>query len=55
MRPYPDRAAAGRALADELGKVSGSVVVLGLARGGVPVAAPIADALGAKLDVLIVR
>jgi putative phosphoribosyl transferase len=55
MRPYPDRAAAGRALADELGTVSGSVVVLGLARGGVPVAAPIADALNAKLDVLIVR
>jgi putative phosphoribosyl transferase len=55
MRPYPDRAAAGRALADELGEIAGSVLVLGLARGGVPVAAPVADALGAKLDVLIVR
>jgi predicted phosphoribosyltransferase len=55
MRPYPDRAAAGRALAEELGEVAGSVLVLGLARGGVPVAAPVADALGAKLDVLIVR
>ena len=54
-RPYPDRAAAGRALAEELGEVGGSVVVLGLARGGVPVAAPIADALSAELDVLIVR
>ena len=54
-RPYPDRAAAGRALADELGPVAGSVLVLGLARGGVPVAAPVADALGAELDVLIVR
>src|SRR6059058_1997640 len=54
-RPYPDRAAAGRALADELGTVAGSVLVLGLARGGIPVAAPIADALGAELDVLIVR
>jgi len=55
MRPYADRAAAGRALAEELGKVAGSVLVLGLARGGVPVAAPVADALGATLDVLIVR
>ncbi|MFI5691788.1 phosphoribosyltransferase [Kribbella sp. NPDC051586] len=54
-RPYPDRAAAGEALAEELGRVAGSVLVLGLARGGVPVAAPVADALGAELDVLIVR
>lgn len=54
-RPYLDRAAAGRALVDELGEVDGSVLVLGLARGGVPVAAPIADALDADLDVLIVR
>ncbi|HZX09092.1 phosphoribosyltransferase [Kribbella sp.] len=54
-RPYPDRAAAGRVLADELGAVAGSVLVLGLARGGVPVAAPVADALDAELDVLIVR
>ncbi|TCC40239.1 phosphoribosyltransferase [Kribbella speibonae] len=54
-RPYPDRAAAGRVLADELGSVGGSVLVLGLARGGVPVAAPVADLLDAELDVLIVR
>lgn len=54
-KPYPDRAAAGRALAEELGTVGGSVLVLGLARGGVPVAAPVADALDADLDVLIVR
>jgi len=54
-RPYLDRAAAGRAVAEELGQVDGSVLVLGLARGGVPVAAPIADALDADLDVLIVR
>lgn len=54
-RPYRDRAAAGRVLADELGPVAGSVLVLGLARGGVPVAAPVAAALDAELDVLIVR
>jgi putative phosphoribosyl transferase len=54
-RPYFDRAAAGEVLADELGQVAGSVLVLGLARGGVPVAGPIAEALGAELDVLIVR
>jgi putative phosphoribosyl transferase len=54
-RPYFDRTAAGQALADELGQVAGSVLVLGLARGGVPVAAPVADALDAELDVLIVR
>ncbi|RZU13442.1 putative phosphoribosyltransferase [Kribbella rubisoli] len=54
-RPYFDRTAAGEALADELGQVAGSVLVLGLARGGIPVAAPVADALGAELDVLIVR
>jgi predicted phosphoribosyltransferase len=54
-RPYPDRAAAGRVLADELGSVGGSVLVLGLARGGVPVAAPVADVLDTELDVLIVR
>jgi putative phosphoribosyl transferase len=54
-RPYSDRTAAGEALADELGQIAGSVLVLGLARGGVPVAAPVADALDAELDVLIVR
>ncbi|WP_371406376.1 phosphoribosyltransferase family protein [Kribbella sp. NBC_00662] len=54
-RPYFDRTAAGEVLADELGQVAGSVLVLGLARGGVPVAGPVAEALGAELDVLIVR
>ncbi|WP_427886951.1 phosphoribosyltransferase [Kribbella sp. GL6] len=54
-RPYRDRETAGRALAEEIGPVAGSVLVLGLARGGVLVAAPVADALGAELDVLVVR
>ncbi|HSV68104.1 MAG TPA: phosphoribosyltransferase family protein [Mycobacteriales bacterium] len=62
LLPYPDRAAAGQALADLLlgilggPDLSGSdVVVLGLPRGGVPVAAEVARALGAPLDVLVVR
>jgi len=53
---YPDRATAGRRLADELAALRGSgAIVLGLARGGIPVAAEVALALGLPLDVLIVR
>jgi putative phosphoribosyl transferase len=53
---FADRAAAGQALAVELGAEPGSdVVVVGLARGGVEVAAEIARALGAPLDVVAVR
>ena len=42
---YRDRADAGRVLAEELGadQLGSDSVVLGLPRGGVPVAAPIAD------------
>jgi putative phosphoribosyl transferase len=57
-RPFRDRAHAGRLLAEELAGVPGegeAAVVVGLARGGVPVAAEVARALGAALDVLVVR
>jgi len=55
--PYPDREAAGDALAAALRGYAGrqDLLVLGLPRGGVPVAARVAAALGAPLDVLVVR
>ncbi|WP_031479899.1 phosphoribosyltransferase family protein [Streptomyces bicolor] len=53
---YDDRRAAGRLLAEGLEELRGQdVVVLGLPRGGVPVAAEVARSLGAPLDVLVVR
>ena len=53
---YRDRRAAGSELAKELMKYAGqNVAVFGVGAGGVAVAAPIADALGADLDVLAVR
>lgn len=54
---YADRQDAGRTLAAELGSYSGrrDVLVLGLPRGGVPVAAVIAESLKAPLDVVLVR
>jgi putative phosphoribosyl transferase len=54
--PYRDRADAGRRLADELEKYRGPMLtVLGLPRGGVPVASVLADRLEAPLDILVVR
>ena len=52
-----DRVDAGRRLATRLGEYAGrdDVIVLGLPRGGVPVAAEVARALGAPLDVMVVR
>ena len=53
---FVDRVDAGRRLAERLRHLRGEdVVVLGLPRGGVPVAAEVARALGAPLDVIVVR
>ncbi len=55
--PIPNRHAAGQALAEALKSYAGrdDVIVLALPRGGVPVAAEVARALGAPLDVMLVR
>jgi predicted phosphoribosyltransferase len=54
---FQDRHEAGEALAAKLAPYRGrpDVIVLALPRGGVPVAAAIADALHAPLDVFLVR
>lgn len=53
---FRNRSDAGRRLASRLRFLRGEdVVVLGLPRGGVPVAAAVARVLGAPLDVILVR
>jgi putative phosphoribosyl transferase len=53
---FTDRADAGQRLGRRLEYLRGrDVVVLGLPRGGVPVAFEVARALGAPLDVIVVR
>jgi putative phosphoribosyl transferase len=60
-RPFANRAEAGRLLAERLragpwpDHIEGSPLVLAIPRGGIEVAAPIARALGAELDVMLVR
>ncbi len=54
-RSFANRAEAGRRVAEALPHLENEVLVLGMARGGVPVAAEVADALDAPLDVLVVR
>jgi len=54
--PFRDHADAGRRLAGALrDRLPSDVVVLALPRGGVPVAYEVAQALGAPLDVILVR
>ncbi len=53
---FTDRRQAGKALAERLTDLRGTdAVVLGLPRGGVPVAAVVAEALALPLDVIVVR
>jgi predicted phosphoribosyltransferase len=55
---FADRRAAGRALGERLRATTAlgtDLLVLGLPRGGVVVAAEVAATLGAQLDVLVVR
>ncbi|MCC7089587.1 MAG: phosphoribosyltransferase [Dehalococcoidia bacterium] len=54
---FADRREAGRLLAEVLNEydLPADAVVLGLARGGVPVAYEVASALGLELDVFLVR
>jgi putative phosphoribosyl transferase len=53
---FPDRRAAGRALAQRLMHLAGpTTIVLGLPRGGMPVADEVARHLKAPLDIVLVR
>lgn len=55
--PFADRVSAGKALAQALDSWRGAegLLVLALPRGGVPVAFEVATAMGAELDLLLVR
>ena len=57
VKSFRDRKHAGKLLAERLREYSGQkdVLVLGLPRGGVPVAREVAQELSAKLDVFVVR
>lgn len=57
MKIFKDRAEAGRDLAGWLSNLAGrnDVIVLALPRGGIRVAFEVAEALGAPLDVFLVR
>jgi putative phosphoribosyl transferase len=56
-RAFANRTEAGQLLAEKIGKYANrdDVIVLGLPRGGVPVAYEVAKRLNAPLDVFIVR
>jgi putative phosphoribosyl transferase len=52
---FRDRADAGKRLAERLKEYAGRADVLALPRVGVPVAYQVAQALGAPLDIFLVR
>lgn len=53
---YTDRVSAGRALGAELQHLrAANPLVLGLPRGGVPVAAAVHETIGGELDIMLVR
>jgi putative phosphoribosyl transferase len=54
---FADRTSAGRELGEAVANrgLKGALLVLGLPRGGVPVALEVAQALNAPLDVMVVR
>jgi putative phosphoribosyl transferase len=57
VRHFSDRAEGGRYLAQRLSDLSGrsDLLVLGIPRGGIPVASEVAKSLHAPLDVIVVR
>jgi predicted phosphoribosyltransferase len=54
---FQNRAEAGKQLASRLGKYAnrGDVIVLGVPRGGVPIASEVATALNLPLDIFVLR